>query len=320
MSVARLAATEFLLTLSLCSTDASTVRCRLTNCDVTVHVHEGYDWSSTRKAIEEEAKAVRRRLEKIRQLLADGQAPDSSADEASVLMFGSVQLGLPPGASEMPRGQLLAAINEELDDHTGTDAGSTVSSWQTFTGQQAPTRKATLVGKARKRLTRSKSFAIEVNLRGVNATFDSHPLPSQTASKVRVDVTSFDIIDNIRTSTWKKFLTELRPSDGGVVRSSGTSMVRFELSKIRSAERTAQEELVMKVGLPVSVLFRAELIFVPRTDQDSSTPTLHRSRCSRFPQGVRSIQGASIWPQPSRRRRSSSSFDRALLSSVSSAL
>lgn len=229
-----------------CSQPASLVRCRLSNCDVTVHIHDGYDWFSTRKAIEEEAKAVRRRLEKIRQLLASGQAPDASADEASVLMFGSVQLGLPPGASELPTGQLLAAINEELDDHS--DAVSDTSSWQPLSGQQA-SRKPTLVGKGRKRLTRSRAFAIEVNLVGINASFDSYPSTNQLASRLRAEVSTFEIIDNIRTSTWRKFLTELRASDGGVVRDSGSSMVRFEQSKVRPVGRaaSAQEEIVMKV-------------------------------------------------------------------------
>lgn len=214
-----------------------------------IHIHDGYDWFSTRKAIEEEAKAVRRRLEKIRQLLASGQAPDASADEGSVLMFGSVQLGLPPGASELPTGQLLAAINEELDDQS--DAASDASSWQPLPGQQA-SRKPTLVGKARKRLTRSRAFAIEVNLVGVNASFDSYPSTNQLASRLRADVSTFEIIDNIRTSTWRKFLTELRASDGGVVRDSGASMVRFEYSKVRPVGRTAsaQEEIVMKVRRP----------------------------------------------------------------------
>lgn len=285
-----------------CSSPASVVRCRLTNCDIAIRIHEGYDWFSTRKAIEEQAKAVRRRLEKIRQLLASGQAPDTSAEEASVLMFGSVQLGLPPGASELPRGQLLAAINEELDDGA-TDAESTVSSWQTLAGQpgQQPTaRKATLVGKARKRLTRSKAFAIEVNLRGVGASFDSYPSTSQAASKICADVDAFEIIDNIRTSTWRKFLTELRPSDGGVVRSSGASMVRFELSKVRPIGRTTslQEEILMKVSSArwsCFVLTRGADPLRASSDQDQPIAPLHRPRRPRLPQGLRRVQDARCW-------------------------
>lgn len=222
-------------------------RVQVKGCNVTIHIHEGFDWYTTRKAIQDEAKAVRRRLEKIRQLLASGQAADASAEDASVLMFGSVQLGLPPGASELPAGQLLAAINEELDE--GHDAESNAESWQSLPGQPS-TRRQTSVGRGRKRLTRSSAFAIEVNLSDIVASFETFPPDSQTASKLKAEVMTLDIIDNIRTSTWRKFLTELRPSDGGVVRASGASMIRIELGKVRPDGRAAQnlqEEILLKV-------------------------------------------------------------------------
>ncbi|GAA6002021.1 Atg2p [Rhodotorula paludigena] len=247
---------------------ASRIRCRLRNADVSVHLHEGYDWSATRKAIEEEAKAVRRRLEKIRQLLASGQAPDATAENASVLMFGSVQLGLPPGTSELPPKELLAAINEELDDTPDSDVVSTAaSSWSTVPGGggKAKSTRASapaVVGKSRKRLTRSKAFAIEVNLRGLDASFDAYSTDAslaasittasgreQLASRIKADVAALDIIDNIKTSTWHKFLTELRPNDGGTVRPTGAPMAKVEMSSVKPIGRVAeaQEEVLLKI-------------------------------------------------------------------------
>ncbi|GAA5909588.1 hypothetical protein JCM6882_003464 [Rhodosporidiobolus microsporus] len=260
------------------SAPASKIRCRLVNADVAIHLHEGYDWFMTRKAIEEEAKAVRRRLEKIRQLLASGQTPDASAEkDASVLMFGSLQLGLPPGASDLAPKDLLAAINEELDDSPNSDAMSTTSSWQTFSGgggagSSSPARRPApaVVGKARKKLTRSRTFAIEINLRGLTASFDSYPaapasslgrsmyasmlLPtsrSQLASKLAIDVSSLDIIDNIKTSTWRKFLTELRPNDGGTGRATGAPMAKVEMSTVRpvGGVKDAREEILLKIKI-----------------------------------------------------------------------
>lgn len=243
----------------------------MTNADISVHLHEGYDWYTTRKAIEEESKAVRRRLEKIRQLLASGQTPDATAENASVLMFGSHQLGLPPGADEMAPKDLLAAIDEELERGGQDDdaASTTASSWQTFPGGKNSTdignKKSTAatatVGRHRKRLTRSKAFAIEVNVRGLNTSFDSFsetplsvqssltPLP-RPGSRIKVDVSSFDIIDNIKTSTWRKFLTEMRPSDGGLVRATGSPMARIELETMKPVEQvdTAQDEINLKVS------------------------------------------------------------------------
>ncbi|BGP20876.1 autophagy-related protein 2 [Rhodosporidiobolus nylandii] len=255
------------------STPTPKIRFSIANSSIAVHLHEGYDWYATRKALEEEAKAVRRRLEKIRQLLATGQKPDATAaDKSTVLMFGSVQLGLAPGTTELPPQELLAALNEELDGG-GSDAVST-SSWQTFprgdhsVSSSSPSRPTpAVVGKARRKLTRSRAFAIKVNLRGLDASYELYPVSSapsnlyssmllptvrsQLASKLAARVDSFDIIDNIKTSTWRKFLTELRPSDGGVVRPTGAPMARVELTAVRpvGGVDNAREELLLKINI-----------------------------------------------------------------------
>ncbi|KAK4056087.1 autophagy- protein 2 [Microbotryomycetes sp. JL221] len=243
---------------------ASVVRCRVSQCDFHVQLHDGYDWARTRKAIEDEARAVRRRLAKIRQLLAHGQQPDASAEEASVLMFGSVQLGLPPGASELPPAQLIAAIDEELRSEADTDIDteSTASEWEPIlSGPQAPGASSRVsgadssrkqkttgarTGKKRKRLTRSRDHAIHIVCQDLTATFDSFPAQNDTASRIRIDLEQFSIVDNVATSTWHKFLTELRPSDGGVVRPSGAPMVRIELKNMRSLEK---EEIALKIKI-----------------------------------------------------------------------
>lgn len=226
----------------------------MTDVAVTIHLHDGYDWHITRKVIEDEAKAVRRKLEKIRQLLYSGQTPDATAaEETSALLFESVQLGLPPGASELPTGELLAAINHELEQASDAGGSEATSAWQPIAGSSASAaRKRTLVGKARKRLTRSRTHAIEVNLRGMKLNFDAYPATNLIASRLRIDVGSFDIIDNIQTSTWRKFLTELRPSDGGIVRESGAAMVRIELDKVRSSEEATEDDLDQEIALKVS--------------------------------------------------------------------
>ncbi|SCV67192.1 BQ2448_5838 [Microbotryum intermedium] len=239
----------------------SVTRCRVTNCDIYIMLHEGYDWHSTRKAIQDERKAIRRRLERIRQLLASGQTADASAEQqASILVFGSVHLGLSPGAFELPPKELLDAINEELNE-TSSDIGeeastASVSSWQTMPSGPAtlnavPAHRAatTAVGKSRKRLTRSTSNAIEINLTALSARFDAFGPTESWASRIRIDVNAFELLDNVKTSTWHKFLTELRPVDGGVPRASGTSMARVELNKMRPMGRSvgASEELALKI-------------------------------------------------------------------------
>lgn len=236
---------------------------------MTVRLYEGFDWANTRRAIQERAKAVRRRLQKIRQLLASGQTPDASAEDASVVMFGSVQLGLPAGASDLPPKDLLAAIDLELEDSPETDGQSTTAASRQVASEDATQRERrsastpAKTGRRRRRLTRPASCAIEINLRGINALFESfdamtqltgqpsrdqHPPP--LLSRLNLDAAHLEILDNLQSSTWHKFLTELRPSDGGVVRPTGSSMLRVELSTVRGdAEASAAHgEMLLKVS------------------------------------------------------------------------
>lgn len=215
---------------------------------------------------------MRRRLQKIRQLLASGQTPDSSAEDASVIMFGSVHLGLPPGASDLPPKDLLAAIDQELEDAPDTDGQSTIAA-SGEAGAEDTSHRGRRAGAARSKagngrgsLTRPTSPAIEINLRGVNTSFESfdpetphsgrprteadQPLP--LLSRLSLDVAHLEILDNLPSSTWHKFLTELRPSDGGVVRPTATPMARADVSIVRGetgASATAGEVL-LKVSPP----------------------------------------------------------------------
>ncbi|KAG0659205.1 autophagy- protein 2 [Rhodotorula mucilaginosa] len=246
------------------------IRARVSDANVTLRLYEGFDWANTRKAIQERAKAVRRRLQKIRQLLASGQTPDASAEDASVVMFGSVQLGLPAGASDLPPKDLLAAIDQELEDSPETDGQSTTAASRQAASEDATQRGRrsastnAKTGKRRRRLTRPASCAIEINLRGSNALFESFDavtqLTGQTShdphqppllSRLNLDAAHLEILDNLQSSTWHKFLTELRPSDGGVVRPTGTSMLRVEMSTVRGeADASAtQGEILLKAKI-----------------------------------------------------------------------
>ncbi|GAA5872746.1 hypothetical protein JCM3774_005049 [Rhodotorula dairenensis] len=246
------------------------LRARVKNANVTIRLYEGFDWADTRRAIQERAKVVRRRLQKIRQLLASGQTPDSTAEDASVIMFGSVHLGLPAGASEMPPKDLLAAIEQELEDAPDTDGQSTTaasgeagSQGSTQRGPRATSAK-TKAGKRRRSLTRPVSPAIEVNLRGINTSFESYdpetPLsrvrigrdqPLPLLSRLSLDVTHLEILDNLPSSTWHKFLTELRPSDGGIVRPTETPMARAVLNIVRGETEASatQGEVLLKAKI-----------------------------------------------------------------------
>lgn len=227
-------------------------RIRVQNTSVTVFLHEGYDWVKTRKAIEDEMKAVRKKLEKIKQLLASGQKPDASIDQASSVLFNSVYIGLDQNRDDMDSTQLLAAIDEELEDLGGENWSE--SSWQTFPeaaglpspqSPQAAKRRVRLHGK---RLTRSKRPQIEFSLRGLRADVDMYGKDDSTSSRLHLTAQSFDILDHIKTSTWKKFLTEMKSDSRGNVRETDADMVRVEVISVRPHLPSPDEEIRVRVS------------------------------------------------------------------------
>ncbi|KAF8602843.1 hypothetical protein BDV93DRAFT_494104 [Ceratobasidium sp. AG-I] len=223
------------------------------NCDVTVRLHDGYDWEKTRVAIEQGRKAVRRRLEKIRQLLASGQVPDESVEDTHAVLFNSIYLGLQQGLDDMEPEAMMAAIDQELAEDGGDTA--TVSSWQTFAGQgqsgvrpMHKRRPSKASGKSR-RLTRSRGPRIEVCLRGLTASIDQFEPMEPTAMRALVTVRDLEILDHIKTSTWSAFLTGMAADSRGNVRETASNMVRAELCVVRPVQGASVEEGRLKAKI-----------------------------------------------------------------------
>jgi len=230
-------------------------RLRVSNCDFTVLLHDGYDWAGTRKAIEEEMRRIRRRLEKIRQLLASGQTPDNSVEGTSAVLFNSVHIGLHESPDELDPATLLVAIDEELGD--GDDATS-VTSWQSMIppGGEAgssPSRRRGASGtaqqKRQRRLRRSAKPFIEVRLASIGLDVDKFVPDCAVASRVLCAVRDVEILDHIKTSTWRKFLTSKRADSNGNVRETGSNMARVELTMVRPVPGHPSEEARFKVRL-----------------------------------------------------------------------
>lgn len=234
-----------------CSDGLKAFSLNVQNCDVTVRLHDGYDWEKTRVAIEQGRKAVRRRLEKIRQLLASGQVPDESVEDTHAVLFNSIYLGLQQGLDDMEPEAMMAAIDQELAEDGGDTA--TVSSWQTFAGQGQPgvrpthkRRPSKTSGKSR-RLTRSRGPRIEVCVRGLTASIDQFEPSESMAMRALITVRDLEILDHIKTSTWSAFLTGMAADSRGNVRETGSNMVRVELCVVRPVQEASVEEGRLKV-------------------------------------------------------------------------
>lgn len=230
------------------------------NFDVSIGLYAGYDWTSTRQTIEEAQRAMRKRLQKLRQLLATGHSTDVTTDElASTTLFKSVHLGLSSSSRGLTTAQLLDAIDRELEGHTCTpadDDASLASSWQALPSPPKEHTPSTAKGfSSLQNLRRSRHPALEFSLKDVTGRYREYD-PAQESthrepvriSSVRLNVDHVTVIDNIRTSTWKKFLTELRPSDGGTLRPTGAPMLRVNFDMVRSSEDSQTPEALLKVS------------------------------------------------------------------------
>lgn len=246
------------LVLAPRSVGSSNVQSRLGDADFSLRIkdgsftlllYDGYDWAKTRKTIEEEVKEMRKRLTKIKQLVATGQLQETALDDTSALLFNSVHIGLERDEDIFGEpAALIAAIDEELRDDFDF---ASQSSWQPLpstSGVSKPKLKPIRVHG--KRLKRAKSPSMEFSLSGLYVEFDKFQPNDPLVSRTFVTVRDLEILDHIKTSTWKKFLTALRSDSRGNVRETGSSMVRIELRSVRPASGDHTEEARLRVSAP----------------------------------------------------------------------
>lgn len=225
------------------------VRVRIHDSDISLFLHDGYDWPRTRKIVEQEVKDMRKKLAKIRQLIATGQTPDPSIEETSAMLFNSIHIGLDQDFDNFDPTTLVAAIDDELDEKAEMETESH-SSWQTFPppspGQPQRMPSTRIHGR---RLTRSKGPSIEIRLIGLDAEVDNYRPKDTLVSRTLVVVKDAEILDHVKTSTWRKFLTELRSDSRGNIRETDSSMVRVELKNVRPSPSHPSEETRLRVSM-----------------------------------------------------------------------
>jgi autophagy-related protein 2 len=193
---------------------------------------------------------MRRRLAKIRQLLATGETQTPDVDQTSALLFNSVYIGLDDNAEDMEREELIAAIDGKLAEDFETASQSSWQSLPAAPSQRAAAPKISRIpsGSRNKRLTRSRGPSIEFKLSGVDAEIDQYLPKESIASRTLVTVRDFEILDHIKTSTWRAFLTEMRSDSRGNVRESESDMVRVELRDVKPIPGNPSVESRLRVS------------------------------------------------------------------------
>jgi autophagy-related protein 2 len=214
--------------------------------DITLFLYEGYDWATTRKVIADEIKKMKQRLTRIKQLVASGQTYDPSIDATDTLLFNSIHVGLDQDVDEMAPDALIAAIDEQLGEDNDTVS---VSSWQTLQPTSSGRPNVPPPKLHGRRLTRSRHPSIEFHLSGVFTETVQFAPNDEIVSRTFATVKDVEILDHVKTSTWRKFLTALRSDSRGNIRETGSDMVRIELRGVHPVPGKALEETRLRVSL-----------------------------------------------------------------------
>lgn len=100
------------------------------------------------------------------------------------------------------------------------------------------------------RFQRSSMPDIELRAEGVSVDFHWMPAADPTGLHLVFAVRDFEVIDNVRTSSWHKFLGYMRPDANAPPRERGSSMLHVEVTGVRPI----MEDLTMEYRVKLKLL------------------------------------------------------------------
>jgi hypothetical protein len=265
------------------STD-SVINFNLRNTRVVWNLHDGYDWSSTREAITLAVEQIEKRAADALAAKArrkpshptravtlpevlygeepytfDDEEDDSLDDDSEIgdILFNSIYIGVRRGQD--PR-SLARHINRDLDaqSETGSQVSTVLSSplrsprgaSPSFGGGNIFDRNTRRSAKSL-RLKRSRVQKVQINLRSLSVDFQlfPEPLPEEQSvlSHLRLKVGDLEIIDNVPTSSWNKFVTYWHGGDKRR-RETASAMVDIDVLTVKPVRNLNASEFVVKVS------------------------------------------------------------------------
>lgn len=223
------------------------VRVKIRDVHFIWNLHDGYDWPRTRDTIFKAVKRVEGRALQRRGSNTDARPSfdmDDDDPESVIgdLLFNSIYIGIP--ANRDPR-DLSRQINNNLE---GADMMSETGSYASTGIESRPTSRSRASTDPRMKglkLSRSRTHKMQIELKGVCVDFVLFPQNGgKTQSSIDLKVRDMEIIDNVPTSTWKKFVTYMRDAGN---RETGSQMAHIEVLNVKPVPTLAASELVIKV-------------------------------------------------------------------------
>lgn len=264
----------------------SIIKLKLRNTRVVWNLHDGYDWPKTRDAI---ALAVQKVEQKAADALAakarrktpqptrtvtlpevlygedpyafDDEEDDDFDDDSEIgdILFNSIYVGVRRGQD--PR-MLARAINRDLDaqsettSQVSTTPSSPIRSSRGASPTYSPNNPLDRTRRSSKalKLKRSRNQKVQINLRSLGVDFELLPEPVEEGESVistlRLKVGDLEILDNVPTSSWNKFVTYWHGSDKRK-RETSSAMVDLEVLNVKPMQTLSASELAIKVCIQV---------------------------------------------------------------------
>ena len=219
-------------------------RLRLHDTHVIWNMYDGYDWQSTREGItsaveQVEAKAEDRKA-RHRQSLDDRDADDGVIGD---LLFNSIYIGVPTGQDAQ---DLRRRINHGIDDQASETESVPLSGMSRPTSYSGSGRQARPRQRRRLKLNRSRTHKIAFELKGLSVDVSAMPPDiGAIVSSIDIRANSFEIFDNVPTSTWRKFLTR-RDNDSDSMEMS-KPMMHIALTNVRTLQDFGAAEIIINV-------------------------------------------------------------------------
>lgn len=174
---------------------------RVLNGSLTLDLHAGYDFTSTRSSISAAAERYRDKLYRLRNLVQSDRASESAGRDP--VLFNSIHIGQDICEKNLTSGtDSIDEIREELATQISSQPSD--DAWigvKVFDQNQTQRLK-------NQALERSASASMEIKVDGVAGSFRfsriDHDL-QYVSSEIQAN--TFEILDNIRTSAWHTFLS-----------------------------------------------------------------------------------------------------------------
>jgi autophagy-related protein 2 len=185
----------------------------------------------------------------------DEEEDDELDDDSEIgdVLFNSIYVGVRRGQD--PR-SLARAINRDLDAQSDatSQVSTTPSSPIRSSRGASPNYSPNLLDRARRpakalKLKRSKTQKVQINLRALGVDFELLPEPTEgqsVISALRLKVGDLEILDNVPTSSWNKFVTYWYGGDKRK-RETASAMVDLEVLNVKPMQTLSASELAIKV-------------------------------------------------------------------------